>query len=561
MKTGLSASDGMGMARGTRMLLCAFFTLVLIGGALPLQAADADALARQARTELRGAQNAMFNGKLDDAEERLAKALETIGAIQAANAEHRDLGKLQGDAAKLRTDIERRTKRPFTPAVTKAPAAAPSKPAQSGAAAASASAQKPPAPAAPPERLPYNARKPMADFNRMLDSIEGAYGRLEKFLAEGAEPERVEQTLNGLAKALDELEPTLAAVREIAAKQDAGDHPDFAVASREITEFKDKYPDAAKAAAEYVTGVRAGREAVQKDCDALVAAFLKARDEYFNSASGYPKSFHEAAPAREFLEQIRAFESRERDQLLRHMEAFAAKYGASESAIDQQVQALGYAGNWRAGAAYAGIAEGIANVARTRVVVCEELVERAGESLSRLPKMHDFFREQGHAAIRELVEVAALYDPENARMSEFRAGLAGLLADDAAAFARKIDAREWKATRKGSEKEAKAAEHYLKGSEDWARRAKDPYTVLGVSITGDWSVQETDLLGRPIMYGVPAVFAVQLDADKPLDRARVFNVTFRTAEGANIKQEPPFHSITVGDSWLIRPAALAKARR
>ena len=97
---------------------------------------------------------------------------------------------------------------------------------------------------------------------------------------------------------------------------------------------------------------------------------------------------------------------------------------------------------------------------------------------------------------------------------------------------------------------------FFKESPDWERRPTEPRRILGVAIKGEWTVQERNLLGQPVMYGVPAWVAVQVDGEKKDNLARVYNVTLRTAESANAKPEPPFVEITVGDSWYIRPNAI-----
>jgi hypothetical protein len=75
---------------------------------------------------------------------------------------------------------------------------------------------------------------------------------------------------------------------------------------------------------------------------------------------------------------------------------------------------------------------------------------------------------------------------------------------------------------------------------------------LSTVITGDWSVQQRDIAGRPVMYGLPVLLAVQTPEDKSRQLVRVFILTVRTHESGNAKMEPPFTSDTVGDSYFVR---------
>jgi hypothetical protein len=76
---------------------------------------------------------------------------------------------------------------------------------------------------------------------------------------------------------------------------------------------------------------------------------------------------------------------------------------------------------------------------------------------------------------------------------------------------------------------------------------------LAVSVTGPWSVQKQNLLGNPIMYGLPIKLAVRVDSDAELNVVRVYDLTMRTVEKAGVEMEPPFDHITVGNSYFIRP--------
>ncbi|MCX6998906.1 MAG: hypothetical protein NT106_01185, partial [Candidatus Sumerlaeota bacterium] len=212
-------------------------------------------------------------------------------------------------------------------------------------------------------------------------------------------------------------------------------------------------------------------------------------------------------------------------------------------------QELGYAGSRQPGYIYQGLKEGIGNIAKMRTVMAEDLVTKINERITDLPSKHDFYRIQMHHEIKEWLTMAEKFDSQNTRVKEARASIEAQLAEDIKKFHKKIDDRKWQGNSSG--REAKAALKYFEESPDWGKRATEPRHPLGVAITNEWSVQETDITNRPVMYGLPALIAVQVDSEKTDNLARVFNVTMRTQKSADAKKEPPFESITVGDSYYI----------
>ncbi len=100
---------------------------------------------------------------------------------------------------------------------------------------------------------------------------------------------------------------------------------------------------------------------------------------------------------------------------------------------------------------------------------------------------------------------------------------------------------------------ATVALEWFNSSTEWGKRSKEPRKPLAVVVTGPWSIQKKNILGEPIMYGLPIYLAVQVDSDKDLNAARVYILTMRTVEKRGVKMEPPFDHITVGNSYFIRP--------
>ena len=172
----------------------------------------------------------------------------------------------------------------------------------------------------------------------------------------------------------------------------------------------------------------------------------------------------------------------------------------------------------------------------------KEIIE---SDLAMLERGHDFYRFSSHDKIRTLAGFQKKYAP-NAPAVE---NLEKLLAEDLKKYEARIDQRTWPAC-KGKRPDRNAALKYFQDT--WGKDPKRNYTVLSTVITGDWSVQKRDITGKPVMYGLPVLLAVQMPEDKSRGLARVFILTARNQESANAKMAPPFTSDTVGDSYFIR---------
>jgi len=196
-------------------------------------------------------------------------------------------------------------------------------------------------------------------------------------------------------------------------------------------------------------------------------------------------------------------------------------------------------------------------IGEARRLAAEDLVKKLNEMMQRLPEMHDFAREGMYETLEEWTGLASQFDSGNSMVLSAKEAVDRSIAEDRKKLEAKIDAKDWPGNSKGGE--ADAALSFFRNDKGWGARPKgsgpedQPRTPLGVSIHGSWSVQATDILGKPIQYGLPAFVAVQLEREQPLKRARVYDVTLRTKEGPNAEPKPPFESITVGNSFYIRP--------
>lgn len=105
---------------GTIIILIAVALACFIAAG-PAYAQDAAALAKQANTSLREAQNHLFSGRLAQAGESLASAESAVAALKTADPANAQVSSLGQKCAKMRKDIEARgPKASSTPAATSA---------------------------------------------------------------------------------------------------------------------------------------------------------------------------------------------------------------------------------------------------------------------------------------------------------------------------------------------------------------------------------------------------------------------------------------------------------
>ena len=189
--------------------------------------------------------------------------------------------------------------------------------------------------------------------------------------------------------------------------------------------------------------------------------------------------------------------------------------------------------------------------------MAEDLAEGAAHRI-RSPGIHDFYVRENYQDARNWLSMAAKFSPDNALVKKEQQTIDSRIDPGLKAFYKRIDARTWppESAADGSSEHQSVAKDYFVQSKDWAKREKEPYTVLDLMVSGPWSVQKTDLFKNPIMYGLPVIVAVELEKDKKDNLARVFHMTLRTPESASPQAAPPFTSDTVGNSYFIRKSAI-----
>jgi len=404
-------------------------------------------------------------------------------------------------------------------------------------------------------KVPYAARKPLSTATRLLDSLERNLDNLADPDYGGNKDQLVE---NAEAKLL-EIRSKLDEAKSLAAQKGVASHPSFdqvetrlTAAEKKVAEAKGDYKKAKSEAAALSKEVDADVEALKSEYDRVSSVFER--------ATGTVMHYSDLEPVEELIVKIKNFEQNELPNVRKKMEAFAEKYGSTRKKIDQKAEMMGYSGQYRASFPYTELAEGIENIKKTRVVMAEDLLKKAKERRGNIENVHDFCVVEQFEEVKAWMKMAGRYDPENPKVKEALAGIDQQIAQGMKDFHARIDKRTWPGPAsnapKDADKLAKVALAWFKASPDWGKRDKDPRQPLAVSVTGPWSIQKKNILGEPIMYGLPILLAVQVESDKELDVTRVYMLTMRTAEMRGVKMEPPFDHITVGNSYFIRPGAL-----
>lgn len=500
-------------------------------------------LIKQAEDLRRKAERQMFNGKKDEAAAILSEAQAAFSAAKTAEPDNPQVKGMEAKLNKLQKDLERRMGKPMGSEPPKAAPAAPPKPtaprsATPTAPAAQTGTAKPTAKA----DLPYHARQPLQKAQNQLRSMESNFKSLEQ-----ADMDMAKSLLSRIESNITQGKQMLESAAAEAAKAGVNEHPDLEALTAAFADAEKRLENAGTKNAEQAAQAAAASEIVDADCNALKDEAQRLM-ETFNKCGLI--TYNDLPPLEEQIQLIESFEQNELNGLKERLQAFENKYGSTRDEIDKNAGEAGYTGYDRPGYGWSSLTEGIARVAETRKQMAENIIDRVEDRLAHLNHLHDFSHCENHDSIREWFKMAERYSHDHPKVEQTRQTIESRLKEDLDAFYARVDARTWPGNSTGDT--AEAALKYFKESSDWAHHSQ-PRHPLGVSIHGDWSVQERDLLQQPVMYGIPAFVAVQLDHEREEKLVRVFDVTMRTAQGAGIKPEPPFFSITVGNSFYIRP--------
>jgi hypothetical protein len=490
-------------------------------------------LSGEALKLLRDAEKSMFGGKKDEAMQQLTEAGSLIDKIKATDPKNPQLSSLENKYGQIQKKIEAKT-----PKEAPAPAAQAQPAAVKG--------------AGPSVKVPYAARKPLQNATRQLSGLDALFGDLADPKYPGDKDQLVKRIEGRMAGARESLDQAKA----LAAQKGVTSHPEFdkveadlATAEKKVAQAKGGYEEAKAVAT-------AKSEEVDADVKNLQAEYDRI-SPVFQGATGTVIYYNDLEPVEKLIVQIEDFEKNDIAKIQEKMGAFAKKYGSTREEIDKKAESMGYTGRSRASFAYTEFQKGIGDVKKTRIVMAEDLVKKGNEMLTPGRTGHDFSVVEHYAKVKAWIKMAGRYDPENPKVKEALGSIDARIAEGMKAFHAGIDKRTWPEHAANAPKNAKElageALAWFKNNPDWGKRSKDPRKPLAVVVTGPWSIQKKNILGEPIMYGLPILLAVQVDSDKDMNAARVYSLTMRTVEKRGVKMEPPFDHITVGNSYFIRP--------
>lgn len=412
------------------------------------------------------------------------------------------------------------------------------------------------------EKVPYAARKPLSNATRLLNSLEGNLHDL-------ADPNyggNKDQLLKRIEAKFVETKTSLQEAKDLAAQKGVSSHPDFDQVETQLASAEKKI-DVAKGGYEKDKAQADARsKEVETDVKALKSLYDSVRP-VFDAATGTVIYYNDLKPIEKLIVQIENFENNKLADVTAQTKVFAGKYGNTKDEIDKKAATMGYTGQYRASFPYEALSEGIENIKKTRTVMAEDLVKTSNERLANIGKSHDFHVVRQYGEVEAWLDMASRYQPDNPKVKEAQANIDQQIAKGMKEFNERIDSRKLpdhaSNAPSNAEELADVALDWFKNDPGWGKRDKnlqakdkEPRKPLAVIVTGPWSIQKKNILGEPIMYGLPILLAVELDSDKDMNVIRVFSLTMRTMEERGVKKEPPFDHVTVGNSYFVRPSAM-----
>lgn len=475
--------------------------------------ADEAAHVRSANDALRQSQNAMFSRKFDEALQKLSIAEEAIAALEAENPENTQLKTLRNKASKMKTDLERKS--------------ASSTPSPSASAGAKPSVGSTPA-------LPRDTREAHRLLEKAIQSLETSQKkRLEKVISGESTEGGASFVAQSVERKIKEASDLATALEEAANRDNVIHHPTVVSAiaqTRSVT----------KATEALIRTVLSTEQAPELDASSLTAMpelLERFRTEWLNPIvnAAYEQDF---AKTQEAWKKLEHFNKAVRPSIQAQIDTFAAKYGSDRDAIEKAL------GDSAPGIAWDDLRRELKRLDGLPSEIHTRVMDQLRNMITALDRNHDFFRIEQQQDTLAVYAIALATATDPATVPDVPA----IIEADTKAYMDKISQVEWPECI-GDSETRKGARSYL--LEHWEKDPKHHYTLLGFSITGDWSVQ-TQSLGSPTSYGIPVQVALQEPQDKEAGLARVFDITLRTAVSDKPGKTPPFVSDTVGNSWHIR---------
>ena len=259
---------------------------------------------------------------------------------------------------------------------------------------------------------------------------------------------------------------------------------------------------------------------------------------------------------------LKSYEEFEKTALLKVkqiLETITKKYGSTPEEIDTKMKALvPQSGNLQdPGPTFKRLKADYDVAVGVRKETAVILLQRADERLQTVNFLDESIRQDGYLEVKQLLELAVKYDPQNKDAKEKLASIDKTAASAFAALEKQRDAQVWpprdskKFNGPGDPNKLRAAaETFLRGDQSWSREK-----LIAVHIKGDWWPVEKDFMGRPTVWGLPVYVAVEDKNDKR--NARVFSLSMLTQPTG--KKELPFVGAAVGNYFSMRQANIKGA--
>ncbi|HOO63874.1 MAG TPA: hypothetical protein PK364_08120 [Synergistaceae bacterium] len=507
-------------------------------------------LEKKISQELRKSENLFMEGKKEEALALLMETWEEIGHLRREAPGSSQLGNFEKKAHKLAADIGKRTSQKIdlqTGSITSLEAASSQNPSQSSSEEAWG-----------PKKLSYHLREKLKEASKLERGAESSLKWVDTYKERGESSALWLPKIEEARKQLRSLEELLGECDQDALEEGASDHPEILQIRQNWQTLVSRCDElAAEQKGNLAQEEKVSQEAAERG-EAFMALYTALEKQYGDLFAGHALSYPNQgfSPYEKALERLVDFQSRGLPKIQEALDILNPFYGTTAPEIEESMRQADYHGGHTPWRFYALLEEVPGKVRETRIATGKDLAAKAEEQLGYLPDIHDFAREASHETIREYTRLAAAFAPEDPHIQAFAEELETRLQEDAAMLYAEVDKRKWPGSISGKDKEEKAGMAFFENDPGWGKREDRNRIPRKVAIRGEWNVQEKDLLGQPVMYGIPAFVAVEVPEEGKRNLLRVYNVTLRTQKQAGAKPEPPFAEITVGDSWYIRTEAI-----
>jgi len=535
-----------------------FFSLPALGGETPKE------LGNLANTQIRGAEKLMFSGKAEEARDMLLQGLATLEKLKEIAPGDSKIKGLENKARQVQKQLERKLGAPLEAVSAEAPKApeSPEKPTVAAPTAVAAPTVAPPKPSSeepqPPKKHSYHLREKLKRAKRFEEGAKSALKWVDTYKADGESASRWLPKIEAAESELESLKKLLEECAADAAKEGAPGHPDILVLQESQEKLSLRCSELRQEQQEALAQEEgAAGEALERG-QTVIAFYERLEQQHKDLLRGAPLDYSnlENPPYEEALQRLEDFRSQEVPAIQETLGILNPLYGTTPSEIEENMRRAGYSGNGAPWYSYSLLQEAPDKVEETRMATAKDLAAKVEHRMGYLSGMHDFARLDTHEVIREYARLARAFAPEDKAIEAMTQGLEERLQKDKQAWLTTIQARKWPGSLAGKDTEETAGMAFFENDPGWGNREDGNRIPRRVAIRGEWNVQAKDILGQPTMYGIPALVAVEVPAEKENHLIRVYNVTLRTAEQGGIQPEPPFVEITVGDSWYIPSEAL-----